>query len=364
MLDRRSFLALAGGAALAPGVTLARADEPLFLGARLAGNRFEAAVIDGQGRDRLVLPLDARGHSFAIDSARRRAVAFARSPGRFAIAFSVDGKGEPLAFAAAPGRHFFGHGAFTSDGRLLLATENAYEDGVGVTGLYDASDGFRRIGELPSGGIGPHEAVLIPDARTLAIANGGILTHPDYPRQKLNLASMRPSLAYLDIGTGDLVEKVELTPDLHRLSIRHLAIDASGHVWFGCQYESEAADNPPLVGRHRRGRRPELFAGPPQMLRDMRNYIGSLSVDTTGAILATSSPAGGLVAFWDTATGRCLGHQPLADGCGVASHGPARFLLTSGRGVVASVGADAVSPAAIVRDDAVMWDNHLKLYSR
>lgn len=360
MLDRRSFLTLAGAAAIMPHAALAEADDVLFLSARLAGTCFEAVVIDARGNDRLVLPLASRGHSFAIDAPRRRAVAFARSPGRFAIAFSVDGKSEPTAFSAHPGRHFFGHGVFTPDGQLLLATENDYAGGVGVTGIYDASDGFRRIGEMPSGGIGPHEAVLLKDGRTMAIANGGILTHPDYPRQKLNLASMRPNLVYFDTRTGDILESVDLGPDLHRLSIRHLATDARGDVWFGCQYEGDASDTPPLVGRHRRGHEPELFTGPPDVLLGMRNYVGSLAIDASGDVLATSSPAGGLTAFWDTSTGRYLGNVPLPDCCGVASLGThSRFLATNGRGVVAEYGGKA-SIKPLKDDRSLQWDNHLR----
>jgi len=358
-IDRRTFLALAGWAALAPSCAEA-AEEALFLGARLNGGRFEAAVIDERGRDRLVLPLEARGHSFAIDAPRRKAVAFARSPGRFAIAFHVEGKSEPVAIAAAPDRHFYGHGVFTPDGKLLLATENDFSAGYGVTGIYDATDGFRRIGEFSSDGIGPHEAILLKDGRTLCIANGGIQTHPDYGNTKLNLATMEPSLAYLDVASGEVVEKVKLAPELHQLSIRHMALDAAGNVWFGCQYEGDPGDRPPLVGRHRRGSEIELFPGPKETLHALRNYVGSVAVDATGAVLATSSPHGGIVVFWDTATGRCLGQQPLADGCGVAPVAEAKVLATSGRGAIVTAGPEGEEMIRPEGAGLPAWDNHLR----
>lgn len=358
-IDRRTFLALAGWAAFAPSRAGA-AEDALFLGARLNGNRFEAAVIDEQGHDRLVLPLEARGHSFAIDAPRRRAVAFARSPGRFAIAFDVDGKTEPVAIAPSPARHFYGHGIFTPDGRLMLATENDFEGGRGVTGIYDATDRFRRIGEFATDGIGPHEVVLMRDGKTLCIANGGILTHPDYGRTKLNLATMAPSLAYIDIATGEVMEKAVLAEELHQLSIRHMAADSAGTVWFGCQYEGDAADKPPLVGRHRRGRDIELFPGPKDVLHAMRNYVGSVAVDASGTVLATSSPRGGLIVFWDTATGRCLGRQALADGCGVAPAAGAEVLATSGRGAIVIAGPAGEEIIRPQRTGLPAWDNHLR----
>jgi hypothetical protein len=54
-----------------------------------------------------------------------------------------------------------------------------------VLGVRDATDGYRQIGELASFGVGPHELVLMPDGATLAVANGGIRTHPGRDRAKL-----------------------------------------------------------------------------------------------------------------------------------------------------------------------------------
>lgn len=356
-IDRRTFLTLAG--LTLTGAAFAREDA-LFLGARLGRGGFEAAVIDEEGRDRLVLPLEARGHSFAIDAASGRAVAFARAPGRFAVAFPLDGRAEPVAIAAEAGRHFYGHGLFTRDGRLMLATENDYDAARGVTGVYDATGGFRRIGEFITGGIEPHEALLMPDGRTLCAANGGIQTHPDYERVKLNLATMEPSLAYLDIATGDIVEQVRLAKALHQVSIRHMAVDAFGHVWFGCQYQGDPADRPALVGRHRRGREIEMFHGPETVLRALDNYVGSVAVDASGTVVATSSPHGGVIAFWDAATGRSLGMSELADGCGVAGLGRGRVLATSGRGAIAETGPDGTRILVAEGADAPAWDNHLR----
>ncbi|MCB1453954.1 MAG: DUF1513 domain-containing protein [Rhizobiaceae bacterium] len=358
-IDRRTFLALAGAAYAMPARALAE-EQALFLGARLNAGGHEVAVIDERGRDRLVLPVPARGHSFAIDATRRRAVAFGRAPGRFAVAFDADGRTEPVPIAAQADRHFFGHGVFTPDGRLLLATENDYEAGRGVVGVYDAGKGFERIGELASGGVGPHEVVLLNDGKTLCVANGGILTHPDYGGQKLNLDTMRPGLAYLDDATGELIEQVFLAPELNQLSIRHLALDGRGTVWFGCQYQGDPAARPPLVGRHRRGQEPELFSGPAEALARMDNYVGSMAVDAAGDIVATSSPRGGLVAFWDAATGRHLGSRDLADGCGIAPLGAHHVLATSGRGAVGDLTPGAT--AFLVEPDtgAPAWDNHLR----
>src|SRR5690606_30604943 len=118
----------------------------------------------------------------------------------------------------------------------------------GVIGIYDATGGYRRIGEFGSGGVGPHELLLMPDGFTLAIANGGIETQPESGREKLNLETMRPSLAFVDRRDGKLIAQYQLATELAQLSIRHMAIDAQNRVWFGCQYEGAETESPPLVG--------------------------------------------------------------------------------------------------------------------
>jgi len=358
-IDRRTFLALLGVAGLAPEAAFG-GQEQLFLAARSLDGAHQVAVIDDAGRDKLVLPVEERGHSFAIDASHRAAVAFARAPGRYAVAFDVDGKRPPQPLAAAPGRHFFGHGIFSADGRLMLANENDYDAGKGVTGLYDAGKAFARVGEFDSGGVGPHDIVMMPDGRTACVANGGILTHPDYDKLKLNLDTMAPNLAYIDIATGDIVEQVSLPTDLHQLSIRHLSVDSHGVVWFGCQYEGEPGNRPPLVGRHRRGREPELFAGPDTLLRRMDNYVGSVAIDASGDIVATSSPRGGLVAFWDAATGRFLGEQSMGDVCGVAPLRAGHVLSTTGRGAVSDMAPLSLSTIAGEGASRPAWDNHIR----
>jgi hypothetical protein len=336
--------------------------EPRYLAARRHDDGFEAVLLDARGHLARSVPLPARGHSFAIDAARGRAVVFGRQAGFYATAFDLHGNTPATALPLPEDRHFFGHGVYGSDGHLLFATENDFEAGRGVLGVYDASLGgaYRRIGEFDSDGIGPHEVVLMPDGRTLCVANGGILTHPDYGKLELNLDTMAPSLVYLDMRNGRVVDRVTLPATLHRLSIRHLAVAADGAVWFGMQYSGPAQDRPPLIGRHRRGQSaPELFAGPPDVLRRLRNYVGSLSTDAAGEVIAASSPVGGLVTYWNAADGAYMGCTDIADGCGVAPAAGNGFLVSSGEGDLLHAGP-GLAPTLLDRDPATAWDNHFR----
>lgn len=367
--DRRRFLANCAGLAgsVMAGRAFAQIDAAcddaasLFLAARLHAGRHEVALLDEAGRDVSVLALPDRGHSFAIDTQRQRAVVFGRQPGFYALAFTLPACSVAEALPLPEDRHFFGHGVFSADGSRLFATENDFDAGRGVIGVYDARPGrqWERLGEFDTGGIGPHELVLMPDGRTLCVANGGLLTHPDFGKEPLNLSTMQPSLAYVDAQDGRVLEKVVLDPSLYQLSIRHLAL-ASGAVWFACQHQGPATEQPPLLGRHRRGQRPELFMAPRRLQQDLRNYIGSIAADAERGRIATSSPVGGSVAFWDAGSGRCLGAAARADGCGVAPLHDGRFLVSDGFGAIVEAGADTEPHLLVDVARDMAWDNHLR----
>ena len=104
-----------------------------------------------------------------------------------------------------------------------------------------------------------------------------------------------------------------------------------------------------------------MFAGPSPVLRALDNYVGSVAVDASGTVVATSSPHGGVIAFWDAATGRSLGTRELADGCGVAGIGRGRLVATSGRGAVVETGPEGDGRELVAEgSDAPAWDNHLR----
>ena len=237
-LERRKFLVGAGLAwlsSLTPaGAERLLASELLFAAAYMdSQGAYGVAILDENGAIVSTSELPGRGHGFAVNPDVDWLVAFARRPGNFAVALHRRQAAEPVVFHTPEDRHFYGHGVFSSDGRLLFAAENAFETGDGMIGVYDVSGGFRRVTEFASHGIGPHEIVMMPDGRTLCVANGGIRTHPDQGRQKLNLATMAPSVVFIDTVTGELKSSHALPSGLHRLSLRHMAIDRRGQVWIG-----------------------------------------------------------------------------------------------------------------------------------
>lgn len=362
-LDRRQLVqGLAAGiaAAVLPPSLGAKEGMGLFAAARKqADGAFSVALFEVGSGDLRSVELPARGHAVSVRPGVRECVAFARRPGRFAVAFGP--AREPVFFESAPNRHFFGHGAFSADGRLLYSSENDFGQGRGVIGIRDAAGGYRQIGEFAAHGVEPHDLLLLGDGRTLVVANGGILTGPDTAGRELNIDTMRPSLVYLDAATGDLLEEQSLGDGLHQLSIRHLAIADRDTVVFGCQYRGAEGDHPPLVGFHRRGEVPMLASAPFGTHVAMKNYVGSVATDNGGGIVAASAPRGGLIAYFDVVSRRFIGSCALADGCGLApTRHRASFLLTSGEGWLAESEAPFASAPERRRTDFA-WDNHAVL---
>lgn len=334
---------------VAPLATLANASGlPTFLSAyRDQQGAFGVAALDDTGSVLFTEALPERGHDTVVSPDRRTAITFARRPGRFALVIDLAQQTPAHAFEAAPGRHFYGHGFFSPDGALLYATQNDFEAERGALGIYDVAAGYARIGEMNTHGVGPHEALLLADQQTIAVANGGILTHPDFPRQKLNLASMVPSLAYLDAQTGELLEQVTLPAGLHQLSIRHMDQAGDGVIWFGGQYEGARTDEISLVGRHARGEDIELINLPEPAMQNLNHYVGSVKTSSDGTRVAVTSPRGGQALILDSVNRSLVQTIAMPDVCGVAPLHNA-FALSTGDGLVHGART------------SLQWDNHLR----
>jgi hypothetical protein len=367
MITRRSALALFGAAGLLPWLGrpagAAAAGSGPYLNAYGENGGFGLAGFDSEGHIRYRLPLPGRGHSFACRADGRVAVAFSRRPGDYALVFDPRSGSTLALIPAAEDRNFCGHGAFTADGRLMFATEAIGSTGDGVLGIYDAADGWKRVGEASTHGLDPHEVRLMPDGRTLAVANGGILMRADMPRLKLNIPDMDPSLVYLDARDGSLVRQIRPDRELRQLSIRHIAIDRRGRVAIAMQYEGPETDRVPLVALH------DAPAGaghldylpmPEDQRLAMRQYCGSAAMDGSGRYLAVSSPRGNRVLVWDLEQPAPVRVGEARDVCGIAARDGGGFIASNGPGRLYRLGDDG-GMAILAEPDRTQWDNHMVL---
>jgi uncharacterized protein len=364
VIDRRSLL-LGTVAAIGYGVTRTSpasaglATVAFASAVKRDDGSFAVALLSAGGEIVREIPLSARGHDVALHRASGNAVVFARRPGTFAVAFKTDSMAQPQIFAAEDGRHFFGHGAFSKDGHLLYVSENDIANARGVIAIYDVSAGYVKIGEHPSYGIGPHEVILMSDGLTLAIANGGLDTVPEAGRANLNTDSMEPSLVFIDRVSGTLRAKHALPVELQRLSIRHLAADRHGLIWFGAQWEGAQSETPQLIGSASATRALRLIEPTLNKAVDLKGYVGSMSASGDGSIIAASAPKAGRVVYIDAASGVIKATSELQDACGIAGESGDAFAATSGFGVLRHehAGASIISEKQLA---GVAFDNHLR----
>ncbi|WP_045837191.1 DUF1513 domain-containing protein [Hyphomicrobium sp. 99] len=363
VIDRRSLLlgtlAFVGTAPMSGALAMGANDIAYVSAARRAEGSYSVLLLRADGSVVREVALSGRGHDIAIHRPSNRVAVFARRPGTFAVAFDLDKTRPPDVFTPGEGRHYFGHGSFSQDGRLLYASENDIDSGQGVIGIYDVASGFKKIGEHPSYGTGPHEIMLLADGRTIAVGNGGLDTVPDAGRENLNVDTMEPSLAFVDAVTGKLIAKHDMTGDLKSLSIRHVTQDATGLVWFGAQWEGSPSETPQLVGSAGPDRALKLIEQQAKGGSDLKGYIGAMAVSADGRTIAASAPKAGHVLYVDTATAKVVGQSDLKDVCGLSSYGEADFAASSGFGVVRYETAQASTITEHELQD-IAFDNHLR----
>lgn len=368
-MRRRDFLALTGAGLALLGMGACAQEEASFPEGWLwsaantldGSHQLQSARLGSNIAVSTTLPV--RAHAAAMRPGGKHVIAVSRRPGTQCFVADV-ASGEILHTLESPtGRHYLGHGVFDVQGRFFFATENSYDESPlpdltprdSVIGIYDANQDYERIGELPTYGVGAHEVVLAADGKTLIIANGGIYTHPSRPREKLNLDSMQPSLAYVDIDDGSLLDKQSLGDS--QLSIRHLAYSASGTVVVGCQHAGTPTSAAPLLYTHNVGDTLRPLQGSEATWEQFDSYIASVAIHHQTGRVAATSPNGGLVGFWELTDGAFLGSQKITDCAGIAVADDC-FVVTTGLGEIAAVDAYDLSSRGTRTSDNTRWDNH------
>lgn len=365
ILSRRRLcqLALAGGAvASVPGCAMSPrapghppASPAIRIGAvALPDGSFAVQATNAFGKSVWQSPVETRCHSGCRNPRTNQLVFLERRPGwAFYVLDSTTGRRHHRV-EADKGEHFVGHGVFSPDGQTLYLPASRYEQGEGIIAVYDAANRYKRSNTLALNGIGPHELTLHPDGRTLVVGLGGILTHPDYDRIKLNLESMDPALLLMDRFSGR--ELARFRPSDPKLSCRHVNVTPDGDVFVAYQYQGPLHRRPPLVARYRKGQFTEIDFGP-EVLARMGNYIASIVAHPENSLVAVASPVGGTTVIFDRISGQVVNTAPLPDCAGAQALAGGDFLVSTGLGKLVRLGATGTPD--ILASHSVQWDHHL-----
>ncbi|KGJ94951.1 DUF1513 domain-containing protein [Colwellia psychrerythraea] len=321
------------------------------------GNYFAAAFdLSGQLISKVALP--DRGHDvIAMKSKAGHALVFARRPGNFVLEIDFT-RGEVVShIEVSASQRFYGHGVLIADDNILLTTENDYQSGKGLIVLRDRKS-QQIIEQYDSGGIGPHQLAVMPNLneKQIVIANGGIQTHPEQSRKKLNLNSMRPNLAYMALDSGQIEGKFEL--ENKQLSIRHLDVSSQGKVFAGLQYQGASTDEVPLALSHHGEEQLTLLKADINTWRSMNQYTASVCINSNSNTVMITCPKADLLTFWQLDSNEFIASHKLKDGAG-ATLIVDDFIASTGRGRVI-LQKDPLKPYQVTGDfNDLRWDNHM-----
>lgn len=318
---------------------------------------------DLQGQNRPKAGLSGfRGHGGAQHPTKAHTVLlFGRRPNNQSIEVNLLTGEVTQRFYAAQNRHFFGHGAFSEDGKTLFTTEANLNKNTGVLGIRDANT-YELLGEYPTYGIGPHQLMLMPKGKELVIANGGILTRPESGRKKLNLDSMSSNLSYVDVATGKLNAQWQV-PEA-KASIRHLDVAEDGSVAIAMQMQRAASQhaNTVALAGVQKGDQPIKLLDNELITPQLNDYVGSVVIHNASRIAGFTSPRGDIVGFWNLDSGELVGYHSMRDVCGIAvSNRNNEFIVTNSYGAVHYIDAFSLKEQVAKRQhyQDIAWDNHM-----
>lgn len=232
-------------------------------------------------------------HLATLSPDQKSILVCSRKPGASLLKYSLTGD---LIAELKPvkNQYFEGHGIFSADEKYLYVTASDYQQGQGKLLKLNSLD-LSVIEEYESGGIGPHELVWQSD-NIIAVANTGVLTHPDSGRKILNLENIQSNIALFDTQLKRINHQWKVP--LAGLSARHLDRMDNGDLVIGCQYKKED-QRPACIAFARRNK--DLFFADQEnevLHWDMKGYTASIkSIPNTNHALI-SNPRGHKLTQW------------------------------------------------------------------
>lgn len=304
-----------------------------------------------------------RGHGLVqhpIDT--QIVVMITRRPGTVGVVLDVVSGLLLTTFNVPNGRQFEGHACFSADGKQLFTTESDIKTGAGKIGIYD-SVSFKRVGEWNSFGIGPHEIKAMPGAHVLVVANGG-LHKPPGSETPINIDSMQSSLTYIHMLTGELISEHRLAES--KASLRHVDIADDGTVAVAAQVQRKAMNNNRVVALgaiHKEGGELMALTKPEPVIAQLRDYMGSVAVNSASRMAGFTSPRGNIATFWHMdGEQNFVGYHAFNDVCGITVSADKRyFVLSNSAGQIRQLDAHTL----VENRDGRMsfadmrWDNHM-----
>jgi uncharacterized protein len=297
-------------------------------------------------REPKLIDLDFFPHGFAIDPVNPSRIASFQKIGLGAALVDL-ASGRVLQPIPKHGEQlFYGHGAFTADGKLLLSTERDEKAQRGLIGIRD-SKSLAYLGEFPSFGDSPHDCHLIEGGKTLVVANGD------------------GSVAYIDLKSQKLLEKLTI-PNL-RFNAGHLQPLPQRKV-IAVSAPAKGLGEQDLGGVSVRLSKASWASlnQPMDVVSKMVGEALSVSVSLKHGVFGVTHPSANLVTFWSLDQANSLGSLSMIRPRGIeVSVDGSKFLLSYGQhAALAVVDASTLRLIEQAKETAYFSGSHIVNWSR
>jgi uncharacterized protein len=324
-----------------------------------AGSVFTLDAVDTVACKVQRVSFDFLAHGIAFDPrlASRLATFEKRGPGGAVVNVAPDGAlTVERRVLPSPGRRFYGHAAFSGDGKQVFVVESDLASHQGVMTIREGQTLALR-GEFPTYGADPHDCVLLEDKRTLCITNaGGTLGSND-----------DACVTLVDSVTHKLVQKFSFGDP--KINAGHVAIRADKSFAVVSAPRAGLDVNASVGGITLRSapNRPERMRSPKALTE--KELIGeSLSVCIMQDTVIVTTPEANLITFWSLKHGKLLGRLSLEFPRGVlAAPEKGSVLISYGRRMpcLAAVNLEAREVMPEIRlPEGVCSGSHLYAYQQ
>ena len=238
------------------------------------------------------------GHGFTPNPRKPHLAVISEKHGKGACEVDLAARRVTRYLKTAEEREFYGHGAYTADGRTLFLAESVVKDRsyAGVVAVYDG-ESFEPKGTFRSYGLAPHDMILVDDGATLVITNGG---GPEG-------SGDAPCITFVDVKTQELKQRL-VFPNA-RVNAGHIAITSRGEIaCVSAPREGMDSGAPDFLGNI-------TFYDPAdgkmrtsehEIVKKMKAETLSVAIHEPTMTVGATTPAGNLVTFWEFKTGRLI----------------------------------------------------------
>ena len=257
------------------------------------------------------------------------------------------------------GCEFYGHGAYSSDAKVLYATEYDKESYAGKMVLRDTDD-MKVIGEFLTHGEWPHDCQFIDDGKVVAITNGGGSID----------GGAEPCVTYVSVPDGKLIERI--TFDNPLINAGHLLVSSKGDLAVAHAmregYHGETALGALSLRPHER--KFKTMVTPASVTGAMLGETLSIDLHEPTGIVAATNPygeRGGVLTFWNMGEQKYDSHLWIPQPRGVALSLDAKhWVVTFNKEKPAVILLDRANPsidAATVKFECSSQGSHAYIHS-